>query len=57
MLIEKDNKLSELLKINFNNFKSVRVINQDILKFDIEKFIKKIQLFLEICHTIYLLKF
>ena len=40
-LIEKDNVLSNELKLKYNNEKKVTVYNQDILKFNLEKKLKK----------------
>ena len=40
ILIEKDDKLYEKLKIEFLNNKSIELFNQDILKFNLEKKIK-----------------
>ncbi len=41
ILIEKDNLLSERLKKKYNKIKSIKIFNQDILDFDLEKIIKK----------------
>jgi 16S rRNA (adenine1518-N6/adenine1519-N6)-dimethyltransferase len=41
MLIEKDNLLFEELKIKYKNNKQVIIFNQDVLKFDFEKKLKK----------------
>ena len=41
MLIEKDFHLSRELKLKYLSFKNIKVINSDILKFDIEKILKK----------------
>ncbi len=40
ILIEKDDKLYEKLKVEFLNNKSIELFNQDILKFNLEKKIK-----------------
>ena len=40
-LIEKDNKLAETLKQKFILYKNVKVINKDILDFNLENNIKK----------------
>ena len=45
ILIEKDYVFSNNLREKFKYFKNIKVFNEDILKFDIEKNIKKIQLF------------
>ena len=42
-LIEKDNVLSNELKLKYNNEKKVTVYNQDILEFNLEKKLKKIR--------------
>ena len=44
ILIEKDYVLSNNLREKFKYTKNIKVFNEDILKFDIEKKIKKIQL-------------
>jgi 16S rRNA (adenine1518-N6/adenine1519-N6)-dimethyltransferase len=41
ILIEKDYVLSNNLREKFKHFKNIKVFNEDILKFDIEKKIKK----------------
>jgi len=41
ILIEKDYVLSNYLREKFNHFKNIKVLNEDILTFDIEKKIKK----------------
>jgi 16S rRNA (adenine1518-N6/adenine1519-N6)-dimethyltransferase len=41
ILIEKDSDLIEYLKNEFVNYKSLRIFNEDILKFKLEKKIKK----------------
>ena len=41
ILIEKDYILSNNLREKFKHFKNIKVFNEDILKFDIEKKIKK----------------
>ena len=41
LLIEKDFNLSSKLKIRFGKIKSVKIVCQDFLKFDLEKIIKK----------------
>ncbi|MBL6857251.1 MAG: ribosomal RNA small subunit methyltransferase A [Pelagibacteraceae bacterium] len=41
LLVEKDNLLSRNLKNEFKNFNNVKIYNNDILKFDIEKNINK----------------
>ena len=41
ILIEKDNKLSQSLKLQFKENKKVEVLNQDVLKFDFNKLKKK----------------
>ena len=41
ILIEKDYVLSNDLREKFKYFKNIKVFNEDILKFDIEKNIKK----------------
>ncbi|MDB9760358.1 16S rRNA (adenine(1518)-N(6)/adenine(1519)-N(6))-dimethyltransferase RsmA [Pelagibacteraceae bacterium] len=41
ILVEKDNELSKLLKDNFSYEKNLNIFNEDILKFDLEKHIKK----------------
>ena len=41
MIIEKDEKLVKYLKVKYSIYKNVKVINADILKFDLEKVIKK----------------
>ncbi len=41
ILIEKDNKLSQLLKLQFKHNKKIKVFNQDILKFDFSKIKKR----------------
>ena len=41
IIIEKDYEFTEKLKIKYINNKSVKVFNADILKFDIEKIVKK----------------
>ena len=40
-LIEKDNRLYENLKNNYFNEKKIKIINQDILKYDLDKLKKK----------------
>ncbi len=40
-LIEKDNELFNDLKINYSEFEFLEIYNNDILKFDIEKILKK----------------
>ena len=40
-LIEKDNELFNELKINYSEFEFLEIYNNDILKFDIEKILKK----------------
>ena len=40
-LIEKDNFLYNNLKLKFLNNKSIQIFNKDILKFDLEKILKK----------------
>ena len=56
ILIEKDNLLSNELKLKYKDNKKVKIFNKDILKFDFEKSLKKLQ-FLETYHTIFHLKF
>jgi 16S rRNA (adenine1518-N6/adenine1519-N6)-dimethyltransferase len=41
ILIEKDNKLSEELKLKYKNFKNVKIFNKDILKFNLERILLK----------------
>ena len=41
ILIEKDNKLSSSLKNNFREFENLKIFNEDILKFDLEKKLEK----------------
>ena len=41
IIIEKDSHLCELLKVKFKLFKNLKIINKDILKFNLEKIIKK----------------
>jgi len=41
ILIEKDNLLSQKLKEKYNKIKSIKIFNQDILNFDLEKVIKQ----------------
>ena len=40
-LIEKDNYLSEKLKLKYKNKKNIEILNKDILKYDFEKKLKK----------------
>ena len=40
-MIEKDNELFNELKINYSEFEFLEIYNNDILKFDIEKILKK----------------
>jgi 16S rRNA (adenine1518-N6/adenine1519-N6)-dimethyltransferase len=40
-LIEKDNSLSEELKLKYKKYNNVKIYNQDILKFNLEKILKK----------------
>ena len=40
-LIEKDDELSHQLKVRFSKDSSVKIINEDILKLNLEKIIKK----------------
>jgi len=57
ILIEKDQILSNSLKNELSKQKSFNIFNEDILKFDVEKTIKKIQLCLGIFLTIFHHKF
>ena len=57
ILIEKDNDLYKSLKDQYRNFKNIIIYNHDILHFDFEKKLKKIQLYLAIFHIIFLLKY
>ena len=41
ILIEKDNKLSEELKLKYKNFKNIKIFNKDILKFNLERILLK----------------
>ena len=41
IIIEKDFKLSEILKEKYIDNKNIRIFNEDILKFDLEKIIKQ----------------
>ena len=41
IVIEKDNNLAKYLKEKYSNISQIKIINCDILKFDIEKNIKK----------------
>ena len=41
ILIEKDNKLSEELKLKYKNCKNVKIFNKDILKFNLERILLK----------------
>ena len=41
ILIEKDHNLIDYLKIKFKNLNNIKIFNEDILKFDLEKNIKK----------------
>ncbi len=41
LLIEKDNKLSQNLKLKFKNIKKIKVFNEDVLKFNFDKIKKK----------------
>ena len=56
ILIEKDNLLSERLKKKYNKIKSIKIFNQDILDFDLEKDFKKDTIIFEICLIIFLHK-
>ena len=40
-LIEKDNLLAKELKLKYKKYKNVKIFNQDILKFNLEKILKK----------------
>ena len=44
ILIEKDNILAQSLKIKYKNTNTVIIYNDDFLKFDLDKFLKKNQL-------------
>ena len=57
ILIEKDFNLSLKLKLRFEKNKSVKIVCQDFLKFDLEKSIKKDTIILEIFLTIFPHKF
>ena len=57
ILIEKDNKLASNLKNDFQTFNNLKIFNEDILKFDLEKNWKEVQQLLETCHIIFLHKF
>ncbi len=41
ILVEKDNHLFKQLKLKYNNFKNIKIYNEDILKFNLENKIKK----------------
>ena len=41
ILIEKDNKLCEELKIKYFNNKKIKIFNEDVLSFNLEKILKK----------------
>jgi 16S rRNA (adenine1518-N6/adenine1519-N6)-dimethyltransferase len=41
ILIEKDNNFAKHLKEKYSNIRQIKIFNSDILKFDIEKYIKK----------------
>ena len=40
-LIEKDDRLSDNLKIKYQNYKNIEILNFDILKFNLEKIVKR----------------
>ena len=40
-LIEKDDRLSDNLKIKYQNYSNIEILNFDILKFNLEKIVKK----------------
>ena len=46
IIIEKDYKLSKILKEKYIKDKNIKIFNDDILKFNLEKVIKKTQLYL-----------
>ena len=56
-LVEKDNLLAQGLKKKYSSMQFLKVYNDDILKFDIEKLKIKDQLFLEIYLIIFRLKY
>ena len=41
-LLEKDNELSSFLKTKYSTSKKIKIINSDVLKFDLNKIKKKI---------------
>mgnify|MGYP001078174984 CR=1 FL=1 len=57
IVIEKDDKLSNFLIKKYKSNKIIKIYNEDILKFNLEKILKKKQLFLVIFHIISLHKF
>ena len=57
ILIEKDYKLCEILNKKYKLNNRVKIINKDILLFDIENILKKKLLFLVIYHITFQLKF
>ena len=57
ILIEKDNKLVNELLLKYKKNKLIKIFNSDILKFNIEKNIKKIPSYLVIYPIIFLHKF
>ena len=41
ILIEKDNRLAQLLKNEFSNKNTVKILNEDVLKFNFNNIVKK----------------
>ena len=56
-IIEKDLELSEALKKRYKKYTHIKIYNHDVLKFDLEKIVKKKLSFSVTYPTIYLLKF
>ena len=56
IVIEKDLELTKELTLKYSDNKIVKIINNDVLKIDIEKLIHKMLQYLEICLSIFLPK-
>ena len=57
LIIEKDNYLANELKSKYSKNKLIRILNEDILKLNLNKIIKKNLLYLETSLTIFHLKY